>query len=66
MLEGINYLHANFQINILKKQRSYKTFRTLETLAEKKKKKLDPNIKRVVTKLMSCGTPFSPKLLFII
>ena len=38
MLEGINYLHAKFQINILKKQKSYYTIRTLATLAEKKRK----------------------------
>ena len=34
MLEGINYLHAKFQINILRKQK------TLDTLAERKEKKI--------------------------
>ena len=38
MLEGINYLHAKFQINILKKQKVIKTFRTLNTLEKKRNK----------------------------
>ena len=38
MLEGINYLHAKFQINILKNKKVIKTFRTLATLADEKKR----------------------------
>ena len=47
MLEGINYLHSKFQINILKNKKV--TFRTLATLAEKKKeKKRNSEYNRVV------------------
>ena len=39
MLEGINYLHAKFKTNILKKQKkSYQTFKTLAT--QKKKQEI--------------------------
>ena len=41
------YLHAKFQINILKKNKNYKTFRTAEEKTEKKEKN-NSEYKRVV------------------
>ena len=52
----------------LKKQKSYWTFRTLAEKKEKKKKgenKIQRS-KELWEELKSYGTPFSPKLLFII
>ena len=50
MLEEINYLHAKFHINILKNKKVI-SFRTLDTLAEKEKKKEKNEYNRVVTTL---------------
>ena len=43
MLEGINYLHAKFQINIFKNKKVIKLLE-LWALTEKKEKKQDPKI----------------------
>ena len=60
MLGGINYLHAKYQINILKNKK------VIKLLLWKKKENKIQRSKELWEELKSYGTPFSPKLLFII
>ena len=52
MLEGMNYLHAKFQINIF---RNKKVFRTLDTLEKRKEKNSEYN-RVVITTLKKENT----------